>query len=190
MTNFNASEYRITIQKSIIEDRTFYVGAAAEIADLAVYEDSPVKAYKAIIEVLEDLYAASATKGKKFPHPFIRNENEASGRATLRMPKWLHARLDRQSEQENVSLNQHMVSLLTESSSWLIQKLETKNQPVYAIGTVKSLYWTIEKNEAKPMLFLENTLGSKIMKNFVFQVESEVIPNVKIEEPVYVESLH
>lgn len=51
------------------------------------------------------------------PIPLPSTEREYSGRILVRMPKSLHRRLDEEASAEGVSLNQYIVSLLSEASA-------------------------------------------------------------------------
>lgn len=53
--------------------------------------------------------------GDEIPHPLI--DDGFGGRVLLRMPRSLHRRLVEGADREGVSLNQHLVSLLSESNA-------------------------------------------------------------------------
>lgn len=113
MTNFDPARYRIVVQLQTIEDEDFFVATAAELPDAAVYESSYEAAYKGLIDVIGQLKEAAAEEGRPFPDP-VTTQTTHSGRATVRMPKTLHASLDREAVAEGVSLNTLIVSLLTD----------------------------------------------------------------------------
>lgn len=133
MSKFNASEYQIIIQQSEIEGESYFVGSTSEIPDVAVYEDSYVKAYESMTQVIHDLYLASVEEKRQFPPPAKRSENQVSGRITLRLPKSLHATLERQARLEDTSLNQHLVYLLADGSSRLEQAASSRSVKGHAI---------------------------------------------------------
>lgn len=54
-------------------------------------------------------------EGAEIPLP--RTEETYSGKLLVRLPKYLHRRLAQQAEREGVSLNQHIVSLLSGGAS-------------------------------------------------------------------------
>lgn len=116
MDDFDASAYNISIVRRRVDDHPYFVGTVQEFPHIKVYEDSWMESYQALQAIIEDLFAESTELNEPFPAPF--NENvHYSGRVTTRLPKWLHARLDAQSKTENVSLNFHIVTLLTFASA-------------------------------------------------------------------------
>jgi antitoxin HicB len=54
--------------------------------------------------------------GVEVPEP--RDPDAFSGRFLLRLPRGLHAELARQAEQEGVSLNQYVATLLAGATGW------------------------------------------------------------------------
>jgi hypothetical protein len=108
---FDASAYNIMIVRQYIDDHPYFIGSVREFPHIKVYEDSWPDSYEAIKAILEDLYAESLDLGEPFPAPIV--DGSCSGRVTTRLPKWLHQRLDSQAKVENVSLNTHIVSLLS-----------------------------------------------------------------------------
>lgn len=119
-----AAGYGITIRKETIEGEEYYVGRAAEFPDAAVYEDTAATAYESMINAIEGFRAVYSKHGKAFPAPLQTTNQQVSGRVTLRMPKDLHATLERQAGQQETSLNQHMVYLLANASA----RLDARNE--------------------------------------------------------------
>lgn len=115
MENFDASAYNISIVRRPVDGHFYFVGTVREFPHIKVYEDSWTDSYSAIKAILEDLYTEAVELGEKLPEP-ISEDTNYSGRVTTRLPKWLHARLDAQAKDENVSLNTHVVSLLSLAS--------------------------------------------------------------------------
>jgi len=126
MNKFKASTYQIIVQEKDIEGQTYFVGSARELPDVAVYEDNAPKAYEAMLHVIEDLHSAAIEEGRPFPSTLKSSTSEFSGRVTLRMPKTLHATLERQSQEEDISLNQYLVHLLSDGSARSEQKLHDR----------------------------------------------------------------
>lgn len=81
-------------------------------------------------EVIEDAkqawFGVSIEKNLEIPEP--REEREFSGRFLLRLPKSLHRKLSSQAEENGVSLNQHVLSLLSGKSSVLKALGEIKDK--------------------------------------------------------------
>ena len=118
MNEFDPTTYRITVVNKEVEGQWFFVGTVAEFPHVKVYEESWKDAYEAIIGMLSDFHDQAIESGEQFPAPF-HEEPSYSGRVTVRIPKWLHQRLDEQAVEQGVSLNFHISTLLTESSNWL-----------------------------------------------------------------------
>jgi predicted RNase H-like HicB family nuclease len=91
------------------EDNGF-IAFSPELEGLSAFgltQDEAVKellvAAEAFIETLKESGQDIPTPGKILPY---------SGQLRLRLPKWLHANLAMEAENEGVSLNTHLVSLL------------------------------------------------------------------------------
>ena len=118
MTACNPSAYRITIVNKDVDGHRYFVGTVNEFPHVTVYEDTWADAYTALIGIIEDLYDQALESGEEFPAPW-QDVPAYSGRVTVRIPKWLHQRLDEQACEQNVSLNFHISTLLTEGSNWI-----------------------------------------------------------------------
>ena len=140
MIDFKPTSYSISIQEKEIEGETFFVAMVAEFPDAKVYEDCPAKAYTAMIEVIDGLKAAFKKHNKVLPTPGAAINSEASGRVTLRMPRSLHGTIDRQAQREAVSLNQHIVYLISDASARLEAKSESPK-----VSVQPSRYGTLTK---------------------------------------------
>ncbi|UOD30489.1 hypothetical protein INH39_01695 [Massilia violaceinigra] len=116
MDNFDASAYNISIVRRPVDGHLYFVGTVKEFPHIKVYEDSWAASYQALQAIIEDLFAESNELGEAFPAPFSEDAGY-SGRVTIQLPKWLHARLDSQANIEEVSLSSHIVTLLTIAST-------------------------------------------------------------------------
>lgn len=120
MENFDPSAYSLVVQKARIDDHNYFVGRVLEFADVEVYEESADDAYKALIIILETLKAAADRNNKVLPSPKAcspsEEEDEFSGRVTLRLGKSLHRKVARIAAAEGVSLNMHIASVLAENT--------------------------------------------------------------------------
>ena len=76
-------------------------------------------------------------KGLEIPEP--KKDEDFSGKTLLRLPKNLHRILSSQAKREGVSLNQHMLSLLSSKSS----AMEVENKLKGSIAEIKEAqhYW-------------------------------------------------
>lgn len=111
----DASRYTISVRKATIDGETSYEARVRELPDVSAYADTFSEAYDQAIDAIETLAAVAERKGKPFPDPYKEDES-ASGRVTLRLPKSVHARAVQQALDEAVSLNTYLVSIISEAS--------------------------------------------------------------------------
>lgn len=80
-------------------------------------------------------------EGKKIPEPYNKYDNEYSGKFTLRIPKSLHRELTLEAEEQNVSLNQYLLFLISQNHYRVCenQKTETNPDKFEYVETVKRL---------------------------------------------------
>jgi len=104
--------YNITIRRSTFEGEVLFEARVKELPDLAEYGESYEEAYSLAIDTIEIAAEAFEEKGRSFP-PAIVPADEFSGRVTLRLPRSLHRSLATVAEDEGVSLNQHLVNVLS-----------------------------------------------------------------------------
>ncbi len=128
----DAEKYNISIKKITEDGETCYEAKVKELPDIAEYADTFQEAYDLALDSINTTYEYFEEKGKPFPAPYVANE-EYSGRVTLRTSKTLHRFLAESSEEEGVSLNQHIVNILTFYSS------------IYA-NPIKALNWFAADN--------------------------------------------
>ena len=101
-------DYKASIYKD--EDGDFVV----EIGDLpgcVTHGATIAEAFENLEEAKKVWMESRLAAGLEIPRP--KNRAEYSGRVLLRMPRSLHRALSHQSQQEGVSLNQYIVSLLS-----------------------------------------------------------------------------
>jgi predicted HicB family RNase H-like nuclease len=125
----DAEKYSISIKKVKVEGEVFYEAKVKEFPDIAEYAETFEEAYSFALDSINTTYEYFQEKGKSFPAPYVANE-DYSGRVTLRVSRTLHRFLAESSDEEGVSLNQHIVNVLTYYSG------------VYA-NTSKSLDWLV-----------------------------------------------
>jgi hypothetical protein len=112
---FDPHAYAITVRRMRIDGEQTFVARVAELPHVEVFESSGDAAYASAIDVINSLHQAAADHGRPFPDPMP--ADEPSGRFTLRMPPWLHARLERAAEREGTSLNAHINLILAAHQS-------------------------------------------------------------------------
>ena len=107
----DASAYNITVRKGSFDGEVCFEARVRELPDLREYGDTHGEAYELALDAIETTAKIFAEKGRKMPAPEV-PEDEFSGRVTLRLPKTLHRGLATRAEEEGVSLNQLLVSVL------------------------------------------------------------------------------
>ena len=112
---FDPPRYAITIRQAEFDGETLYEAKVRELPDIAEYAETHEEAYELAIDTLVTTAEALKEQGRVMPYP-VQSEEDYSGRITLRIPKSLHRRLAERAEEESVSLNQYMLSVLAESN--------------------------------------------------------------------------
>jgi predicted HicB family RNase H-like nuclease len=92
------------------EEENAYVGLVSEFPALKAQAPSLESALAAIQKAVSDLLTELAQKHALPPKPW--NQRQYSGRLVLRLPPSLHRRLAQEAEDEGVSLNTWIVTLL------------------------------------------------------------------------------
>ena len=108
----NPHAYNITVRETVFECETLFEARVKELPDVCEYAESASEAYDLAIDTIETAAVMFAEHGKSFPSPAT-PQDDFSGRVTLRLPKSLHRTLARDAENDRVSLNQHLVTILT-----------------------------------------------------------------------------
>jgi antitoxin HicB len=126
-------QYQVNISPISKEDGG---GWLAEIPDLSgCYSDgeTPEEAVKNIMEAKKTWIETALKRGQKIPLPRVSTDNDDySGKFTLRLPKSLHRELALSARKENLSLNSYILSLL----SYNFGKNETKGHSIVQNITV------------------------------------------------------
>ena len=115
MAAIDPHNYNVTVRQVVFEGETLFEARVKELPDARDYAESANDAYDLAIDTIETSAAIFARDGRAFPPP-ARPEDDFSGRVTLRLPKSLHRRLATEAESEGVSLNQHLVNVLSQDA--------------------------------------------------------------------------
>ena len=105
------SSYTEIIKKIFDEDGELFVGSFLEVPEAKTYARSREELEKRMKEVLELSLEIREKNGEEVPEPI--DENNYSGKFTLRLPKSLHKTLSLQAEKEGISLNQYALYKLS-----------------------------------------------------------------------------
>ncbi len=97
------------------EDKT-WVAAHPELGRGTCYAigETQEDALKLLAEAKKDILEIAISEGKEIPEPNFEKEELPSGQFVLRIPRSLHAQLKLQADKEQVSLNQYVLTVLSE----------------------------------------------------------------------------
>jgi predicted HicB family RNase H-like nuclease len=113
---FDAHAYAIQTRRIIEDGELIFKATVAELPHLATYESSAQEAYDVLIEDIEALHESATELGRPFPEPLNDAVSGHSGRITLRLSRSLHRNLDAQAQSDGVSLNSHVLAILSAGS--------------------------------------------------------------------------
>jgi len=112
----SAEHYAITVRRVSIEGEEFWRATVRELPDVAEFAETRDEAIDLALDSIETLKQAAKEEGREFPEP-LEEEDEYSGRVTLRLPKSLHREIATQAQLEDVSLNSYIVATLAKCST-------------------------------------------------------------------------
>lgn len=162
---FDAETYTITIRKEECDAEFLYVGRVAEFPNISAYEDTFEAARALVIDSIQTLKKIADETQADFPIPYPVVSDEFSGRVTLRLSKSLHAQVSRLAAQEEISVNQYLVTAIayyageTNGTSKLLA--EAVNLLGHVVTTAMSQWWT--RNFISKEVFTTPSLTKKIM---------------------------
>jgi len=104
--------YTIEVRKVSIEGEQFFEARVRELPDVVEYAETVATAHELARDSIETAATIFREKGKEMPPPFDRID-DFSGRITLRISKSIHRALWEGAGRESVSLNQHIVDILS-----------------------------------------------------------------------------
>lgn len=108
----DAHAYNITVRRGEFEGEMLFEARIRELPDLVAYADTAEEAYTLAVDAIETTAEAFAERGRTMPAPSV-PADDFSGRVTLRLAKSLHRALAEAADAEGVSLNQHLVNVLS-----------------------------------------------------------------------------
>jgi predicted RNase H-like HicB family nuclease len=95
-----------------------FIAVAVDLPGCSAFGCSQSEALAELQQAIEAWMQARVSTGEKVPSPSSRAaQSEFSGKMLVRMPRSLHQSLATAAERDGVSLNQHIVYLLTVSST-------------------------------------------------------------------------
>jgi len=108
-----------------------YIATVSEFRYLSAYGETREEALAQAGVALEAFIETYQESGRPLPPP--RKRESHSGQLRVRMPKSLHSRLAARAEQEGVSLNQLIVSFLSEGMGYR----QAEAERTFNVGSVR-----------------------------------------------------
>lgn len=110
---YQAEQYTISVRRENHDGENYYVGRAEEFPDITKFADSAEEARNLVLDTIQTAMMMYQQQARPFPAPKHFISDDYSGRITLRIPKSLHRNLAQLAEQDNISLNTLLVSMLS-----------------------------------------------------------------------------
>jgi predicted HicB family RNase H-like nuclease len=104
--------YNISVRRGVFDGEDLFEARVKELPDVAEYGETYQEAYELAVDTIATAATAFAEQRRPFP-PAQEPADDFSGRVTLRIPRSLHRALAAAAEEEGVSLNAHLVGVLT-----------------------------------------------------------------------------
>jgi predicted HicB family RNase H-like nuclease len=112
----DAERYGITVRRVLVDGEELWRATVKELPDLAEFAETREEAVDLALDAIESLKKAAQEDGRPFPEP-IEDEEEYSGRVTLRMSKSMHRAAALRAIDEKVSLNSYIVECIAMRSA-------------------------------------------------------------------------
>lgn len=109
------SDYTITVRRFHEGGAYVFKATVRELPHIQGLGSTYAEAYEMVLEAIEGLQEMAAEDGAPFPSPAQESSTEWSGRVTLRLPKSLHRQATEVADDEGVSFNQFLVTVITDA---------------------------------------------------------------------------
>jgi predicted HicB family RNase H-like nuclease len=133
----NAHSYNITVRQVEEDGERLFEARIREFPDVLEFGDTAAEAYELAIDTIETTAEAFKEMDRKMPAPAT-FEDDYSGRVTLRVPKRLHRALAQHAEDESISLNQYLVSVLSYHAGTQFVDRDQSAKPWRPVDKVKA----------------------------------------------------
>ncbi len=140
--------YNVSVRRGVFDGEELFEARVRELPDVAEYADTYQEAYDLAVDSIATTAVALAEAGREMPAPYI-PADEYRGRVTLRLPRSLHRSLCEVALDEGVSLNQHIVNVLTYSSGYATAVGE--RMPTKSAWTSTTAYVSQKGSANQPM---------------------------------------
>src|SRR5688500_7087261 len=109
---------RYPAQVSWSDEDAGFIALATDLPGCSAFGETEAEALKELRIAIEAWSAAAIAAGNPVPEPSkLTPQPQPSGKVLVRMPRELHAELVSGAKQQDVSLNQYIVHLLSSTSS-------------------------------------------------------------------------
>jgi antitoxin HicB len=113
LDKYKKLKYSVKITPISEEDGGGWLAEIPELKGCMTDGESPEEAIKNIEDAKCAWITTALKRGQTIPLPISDDNNEYSGKFTLRLPKFLHKELTIAAQQDDISLNQYILSLLS-----------------------------------------------------------------------------
>ena len=144
----DAEKFNITVRKDVFDGEVLFEAKIKELPDVCEYADTHEEAYSLAIDTIETTAEIFEENGQVMPLPIVDND-DFSGRVTLRMPKSMHASYSRLAHMEEISLNQMMLSSLAYSLGHNFGYKEHHHKCVLGVEKITGFFSLISEKQAK-----------------------------------------
>lgn len=110
--NIDPSQYSIQIRQIEVDGEMVFEARIKELPDVVDYGESVQEAYDLATDTIIGTAEAFLKLGREFPLP-AKEDNDYSGRVTLRIPKTMHRHLAMSADSDGVSLNTYIIQALS-----------------------------------------------------------------------------
>jgi predicted HicB family RNase H-like nuclease len=167
----DADRYAITLRKVRVDDEDLWRATVRELPDLAEFAQTREEAFDLAVDAIENLKVAAEEAGRSFPEP-IEDEDDFSGRVTLRMSKTMHRAVAQRAEREGVSLNSYLVECIAVQSGLTPQTLGAHG---YSLATSTLEYISHVLGQASPVYgrtFYGGTVAGGVAGGYTAVIET------------------
>ena len=119
-----AERYAIAVRRVSVEGEELWRATVRELPDVAEFAASREEAIDLMVDAIETLREAATEEGREFPEP-IADDEDFSGRVTLRMPKSLHREVAMRAELEGASINTYIILALAKKQEQVVKSGQT-----------------------------------------------------------------
>jgi predicted RNase H-like HicB family nuclease len=111
LKDYLALNYRVTLYR---DEEGDYIAEIGDLQGCVAHGSTAAEALESLEQAKQVWMESRLAGGLEIPEP--RPAQSYSGKMLLRMPRYLHQQLSQQASAEGVSLNQYVVSLLSEAA--------------------------------------------------------------------------